>query len=79
MIAVPVHMACEAGEATIFGCGFTTTAAVIGVPGHTLAIGVMIKVTVTGALVVLVNDPLILPVPLAPMPVTVAVSLLVQL
>ena len=39
----------------------------------------MVKVTVTGALVVLVNEPLILPAPLAAMPVTLTVLSLVQL
>ena len=39
----------------------------------------MVKVTVTGPLVVLVKLPLILPVPLAAMPVAVAVLSLVQL
>ena len=39
----------------------------------------MVKVTVTGALVVLVNDPLIFPVPLAAIPVTETLLSLVQL
>ena len=39
----------------------------------------MVKVTVTGAFVVLVNEPLILPEPLAAIPVTVPVLFLVQL
>ncbi len=39
----------------------------------------MVKVTVTGANVVLVSVPLILPAPLAPIPVTAAVLSLVQL
>ena len=51
----------------------------IDAPGHPLAVGVMVNVTVTGALVVLVNEPLILPEPLAAMPVTVPVLSLVQL
>jgi hypothetical protein len=40
---------------------------------------VIVKVVVTGAVVVLVNVPLMLPVPLAAIPVTVAVLFLVQL
>jgi len=56
----------------------TVTVAVIGVPTHPFAVGVIVNVTVTGAVVVLVNDPLILPVPLAAMPVTVAVLFLVH-
>ena len=52
--------------------GFTNTVAVIGVPGQLLAEGVIVNVTVIGAAVVLVNAPLILPEPLAAIPVTVA-------
>lgn len=40
--------------------------------------GVIVKVTVTGDVVVLVRLPLILPEPLAAMPVTVPVLFLVQ-
>ena len=47
-------------------------------PTHPFAVGVIVNVTVTGAVVVLVNDPLILPVPLTAMPVTVAVLFLVH-
>ena len=61
------------------GVGFTTTVAVIAVPGQPFAVGVMVNVTVTLALVVLVNDPVISPLPLAAMPVTVPVLFLVQL
>ena len=39
----------------------------------------MVKVTVIGAKVVLVNEPLILPAPMAAIPVTVATLSLVQL
>ena len=59
--------------------GFTNTVAVIGVPGQLLAEGVIVNVTVIGAAVVLVNAPLILPEPLAAIPVTVATLSLVQL
>ena len=62
------------------GIGFTTTLAVMGAPEHPLAVGVMVNVTVIGAFVALVNDPLMLvPVPNDPMvPVTLAVLFLVQ-
>ena len=73
------QMVCEAGVATALGVGFTKTVAVIGAPGQPLAVGVMVKVTVIGANVVFVNAPLILPDPLAAIPVTVAVLFLVQL
>ncbi len=57
--------------ATVLGIGFTKTVAVIGVPVQPLAVGVIVKVTVTGAVVVLVSVPLISPLPLAAIPVTV--------
>ena len=79
VIALPDHMVCVDGVATAFGEGFTKTVAVIGVPGQLLAVGVIVKVTVTGALVVLVRIPLMLPAPEAAIPVTVAVLFRVQL
>jgi hypothetical protein len=54
---------------------FTTT----GVPLHPFAVGVIVNATTTGALVVFVNVPLILPEPLAAIPVTATVLFLVQL
>ena len=51
----------------------TTTVAVVVGPAQPFALGVIVKVTVMGAKVVFVNDPLIVePAPLAGMPVTVA-------
>ena len=61
------------------GVGFTNTVAVIGDPGQPLAVGVIVKVTVVGALVVLVNVPEIFPAPLPDIPVTPLVLSLVQL
>ena len=61
------------------GLELTNTVAVIGVPGQPLAVGVIVKVTVIAALVVFVKLPLIVPVPLAAMPVTVATLSRVQL
>ena len=61
------------------GLGLTNTVAVIGVPVHPLTVGVMVKVTVIGAVVVFVSAPLILLVPLAAIPVTRLVIFLVQL
>ena len=63
----------------VAGVGFTSTVAVMALPVQPPAVGVIVKVTVIGALVVFVSVPLILPVPLAAMPVTVAVLLRVQL
>jgi hypothetical protein len=64
--------------ATATGVGFTRTVAVIGRPGQLLIDGVIVKVTVIGAEVVLVRAPLMSPVPLAAMPVTVPVLFLVH-
>ena len=69
----------EDGTATAFGVGFTTTVAVVVGPEQPLAVGVMVKVTVTAALVVLVSVPDILPAPLAAIPVTATVLSLTQL
>ena len=79
VMAAPLQMVCDGGVATAFGVGFTSTLTVTGVPLQPLAVGVIVKVTVIGAFVVLVNVPLMLPVPLAAIPVTVAVLFLVQL
>ena len=75
----PEQIVCEGGVATAFGVGLTNTVAVIAAPGQLLAVGVIVNVTVTGALVVLVNEPKILPLPEAAMPVTFAVLSRVQL
>ena len=79
MIGVAEHIICDDGVATASGVGFTSTVAVIGAPGHPLAVGVIVNVTVTGAAVVLVSVPLISPLPLAAIPVTATVLSLVQL
>lgn len=50
----------------------------IAAPGQLFAEGVMVNVTVTGAVVVLVNEPLISPEPLAAIPVTEPVLFLVH-
>jgi hypothetical protein len=67
------------GVAVASGVGFTRTVAVIGAPGQPLAVGVIVKVTVIGEAVRLVNAPLIFPDPLFAMPVTFTVLSLVQL
>src|SRR5690349_18017046 len=79
VIATPEHFVWLAGVATAFGIGLTTTVAVKEGPVQPLAVAVIVNVTVTGALVVLISVPLILPLPLAAMPVTDAVLFLVQL
>ena len=48
--------------------GFTNTVTVIAVPGQLIAVGVIVKVTVIGAEVLLVNIPVIFPVPLVNIP-----------
>ena len=64
---------------TAFGVGLTNTVAVIGDPTQLLTDGMMVKVTVTGALVELVKFPLMFPLPLAAIPVSETVLSLVQL
>ena len=72
VIAVPEQTVCDGGDAVTFGVGFTNTVAVIVEPVHVPVVGVIVNVTVIGAVVVLVSVPDILPVPLAAIPVTVA-------
>jgi hypothetical protein len=79
VIALAEHIVCDAGVATALGVGFTKTVVVIGAPLQPLAAGVIVKVTVTGELVVLVKLPLMSPLPLFGIPVTVPVLFLVQL
>ena len=78
VVAEPLHNT-WLGTAFTVGVGLTKTVAITGVPGQPLAVGVIVNVTVIGVLVVLVNVPLILPAPLAAIPVTVPVISLVQL
>jgi hypothetical protein len=78
-MGTPEHFVCEDGEASAVGVGFTKTVAVIGIPGQLPAVGVIVKVTRTGALVVFVNAPLIFPEPLAAIPVTATLLSLAQL
>ena len=66
-------------DITEVGRGFTVAVAVTGLPEQPFAVGVMVNVTVTGEAVVFVNAPVILPAPLAAMPVTEAVLFLTQL
>ena len=81
VMGTPLQRVWDAGVATALGTGLTTTVAVMGAPdGQPAAFSeVMVNVTVTGAFVVFVRAPLILPVPLAAMPVTDRVLSLVQL
>ena len=78
VVAEPLHNT-WLGTAFTVGFGLTVTVAVTGVPRQPLAVGVMVKVTVMGEVVVLVSVPLILPAPLAAILVTVPVLFLVQL
>ena len=75
----PEQIVCVEGVASTLPPVFTNTVAVTGVPAQPFVVGVMVNVTVTGAVVVFVSVPLILPVPLAAMPVTVLVLFRVQL
>ena len=71
-------MVCEAGVATAFGVGLNKTVAVIAAPGQLFAVGMIVKVTVTGALVVFVKEPDMLPEPEAAIPVTATALSLVH-
>lgn len=79
VIGLPEQIACAAFDATAIGAGLTRTVVVIAVPLHPFAVGVIVKVTVTPAVVVLVKLPLMFPLPLAAIPVTLAVLSLLQL
>ena len=70
----PVHTVWLATAFTV-GIGLTTTVAVIGAPTQMPEVGVIVKVTVIGTLVGLVSVPLILPLPLFAIPVTMGLSL----
>jgi hypothetical protein len=77
LLALPLHIACGLAEPT--GVGFTVIVAVILLPTQKVGpgpVGVIVKVTVTGDVVVLVNAaPVMLPEPLVAMPVTAPVVL----
>jgi hypothetical protein len=76
----PLQIVCVEGVATALGIGFTVTFTVAFGPVQPLAVGVIVNVVTCGVFVALVRDPEIgVPVPLAGIPVTLAVLLLVQL
>jgi hypothetical protein len=79
VIVLPEQIVCDEGVATTSGVGLTRTVAVMEFPVQPLAVGVIVKVTVTGALVVFVSVPLISPLPLDGIPVTVTKLFRVQL
>ena len=79
VMVAPEQIVCDDGVATAIGVGFTRTVAEMAVPLQPLAVGVMVNVTVTGAEVVFVKAPLMLPDPVAAIPVTEAELFLVQL
>ena len=74
VIIDPEQIVCEVVLAVAVTLGFTNTVAAIGVPVQVLAVGVTVNVTFTGSAVVFVKDPLIVPVPLAAIPVIAALS-----
>jgi len=83
VIATPEHTVCDDGVAVAVGVGLTITVAVVVGPVQVtpafVYCGLIVNVTVTGALVVLVNVPLIFPDPLFAIPVTETVLSLTQL
>ena len=70
---LPMHTVAGPVILPASGFGLTVTVAVTGKPGQLLAAGVIVNVTVIADADVLNSVPLILPVPLAAMPVTPAV------
>ena len=64
VMLVPEQIVWLFGVDAASGVGLTRVVAVMGVPIQPLALGVMVKVTSTGAIVVFVNVPLISPTPL---------------
>jgi hypothetical protein len=81
VIVAPEQMVWDDGVADATGpeFTFTSTVAVIGAPIHPLAVGVMVNVTVMGDAVLFVNIPVILlPDPVAAIPVTEAALSLAQ-
>jgi hypothetical protein len=78
VIAAPEQMVWDAGVATAFGVGLTNTDTVMGAPSQLFAVGVTVKFTVCGLLVLLVKMPVIVPVPDDPIPVTLTILSLVH-
>ena len=79
VMATSEQTVCVAGVATAIGSGSTVTVAVIGLPTQPPAlVGVMVKVTVCTTPVRLVSVPVMFPVPLAAIPVTLTVLSRVQ-
>lgn len=78
MLTVGVILGCETVTDPPKESGSTITVAVIGVPGHPLAIGVIVKVAVCCVVVVFVRIPVMFPAPFSN-PVIVVVLFLVQL
>jgi len=83
VIAEPLQIVCDDGVAVAVGVGNTVTVAVIDGPVQVtpalVYVGVIVNVTIIVALVVLLSVPEISPVPLAAIPVTVALLSLTQL
>lgn len=76
VILAPEQMDCDAGVDTTSGVGFTSTDVDMELPGQPLAVGVTVKVTVTGFILLLISVPEIFPLPLLPIvPVTAGLSL----
>ena len=80
LLVAPLQIVCALAEPTVEG--LTTTVAVIAPPTQNVGVGpvgVMVKVTVTGELVVLVKaTPVMFPEPLEAIPVTSVVLFLVH-
>ena len=75
MISLPVQMSCVEIDGTASGVGLTRTVTNMGDPGHPLATGVTVNITITGILVLFTRLPVMFPLPLvATVPLTPGLS-----
>ena len=80
VIGVPAHKVCEAGAAATSGRGLTMTVTVVVFVPQPFAVAEIVKVVDCCTKVVLVNAPeMFVPLPLAAIPVRLAVFVRVQL
>ena len=81
IVDMPEQTVCDAGTAWATGIGLTRTVDVIAGPWQPLAVGVIVKVTTIGVLVIWFSEPIMSPLPKSGIPLTPTVEnpLLVQL
>ena len=77
-MSAPLQMVWESGVTVAVDEGFTITVLVTAAPVQVPFVGVMVNNTGIAALVALLSEPVISPVPLLAMPVMLPVSFLTQ-